>query len=192
MWRQTALVALALFLLFGTGCLISEQEGQGVEELAFHFDTDFNRIVLFARSAAIGIIALWVFAGSRKQTGTVLVGVAILVVALGLFFKDYPTLSRYSVQVLDEGLVLRIPPEEEKSFPWAAIEEMYVEGVGPASSPHGDAVTKLLELPDWHTMRITLAGGETHLVDLKLLSVEQRQTLWRSIARRAQLVEIDE
>jgi hypothetical protein len=182
---------LVLVLLLGSGCMISEQEGQGVEELSFHFDTDFNRIVLFARSAAIGLVALWVFAGSRRKTGPVVVGVALLVVALGLFVKDYPTLSRYNVQVLDQGLVLRIPPEEERSFPWEAIEEMYVEGVGPASSPHGDAMTKLLELPDWHSMRITLTGGETHLVDLKRLSIEQRQTLWRAIARRAQLVQTE-
>ena len=192
MVQRASRLALVLVLFFGAGCMISEQEGQGVQELSFHFDTDFNRIVLFARSAAIGLVALWVFAGSRRKTGPVVVGVALLVVALGFFVRDYPTLSGYSVQVLDEGLVLRIPPEKDKSFAWESIEEMYVEGVGPASSPHGDAVTKLLELPDWHSMRITLTGGETHLVDLKRLSIEQRQTLWRSIARRAQLVQIAE
>jgi len=41
-------------------------------------------------------------------------------------------------------------------------------------------------------MRITVAGGATHDVDLKLLSLEQRQILWRAIARRANLVEIRE
>ncbi len=41
-------------------------------------------------------------------------------------------------------------------------------------------------------MKVTVSGGATHDVDLKLLSVEQRQILWRAIARRANLVEIRE
>lgn len=39
-------------------------------------------------------------------------------------------------------------------------------------------------------MKLT-ADGETHLVILEKLSVEQRQTLWRTIAKRARLVKID-
>lgn len=184
-------VFLAGVVLFGSGCMVSEQAGQGLEELAFHFDTEFNRIVLFGRSAAIAAVALWVLAGSRKNAAPIVVGVLLLAASLGLFFKDYPTLSGYSVEVLDEGLVLRIPPDEEKSFAWGAIEEMYIEGIGPAGSRHGDAVTKLLELPEWHSMRLTVTGGATHELDLKPLSMEQRQTLWRAIARRAGLVEIE-
>jgi len=106
--------------------------------------------------------------------------------------KDYPTLSRYRVQVLGEGLVLAIPPEEEKSLPWGAIEEMYVEGMESASEMPRDEFERRLALPDWHSMRITAAGGATHEVDLKRLSIEQRQILWRAIARRASLIEIPE
>ena len=43
------------------------------------------------------------------------------------------------------------------------------------------------ELPEWKTMEL-LADGETHLVMLDKLSVEQRQTLWRAIAKHAHLV----
>ena len=88
--------------------------------------------------------------------------------------NDYPTLSRYRVQVLGEGLVLAIPPEVEKTLPWGAIEEMYVEGVGSASEVPRDEFERRLALPDWHSMRITVAEGTTHDVDLKLLSVERR------------------
>jgi hypothetical protein len=172
--------------------MISEQLGQGSEELLFHFDTQFNRIVLFARSAAIGLIAVWVFAGSRRKTGPIVFGIALVLIALGLFVKDHPRMSRYRVEVLDEGLVLAIPPDPEKSFAWGAIEEIYVEGLGTTNAPPKDAVAKMLELPEWHSLRITVAGGGTHLVDLKLLSMEQRQTLWRAIAKRANLVEISE
>ena len=42
------------------------------------------------------------------------------------------------------------------------------------------------ELPEWKTMEL-LADGETHLVMLDKLSVEQRQTLWCAIAKHAHL-----
>jgi len=167
-------------------------KGQDREDLTFHFDTEFNRIILFARSGALAAVAVWLFAGSKKNPVPVLIGVVFLGAAGWLLIKDYPTLSRYQVQVLGEGLVLAIPPEEEKTLPWGAIEEMYVEGMGSASEIPRDEFERRLSLPDWHSMRITLAGGATQEVDLKLLSVEQRQNLWRAIARRAQLVEIRE
>jgi hypothetical protein len=185
-------VVLSLLLLSMAGCMISEQLGQGDEELLFHFDTQFNRVMLLARSAALGAIALWLFAGSRKKVGPILLGVALLVVAGGLFVKDFPRLSSYRVEVLADGLVLAIPPQPEKSLAWGAIQEIYIEGIGEENSRPKDAVAKMLELPEWHSLRITVADGGTHQVDLKLLSIEQRQTLWRAIARRANLVEISE
>jgi len=183
---------LCLFLLSSSGCMISEQAGQDREDLTFHFDTGFNRIVLFARSGALGVVALWLFAGSKKNPVPILFGVVLLGAAAWLLIQDYPTLSRYQVRVLGEGLTLAIPPEEEKTLAWGAIEEMYVEGMGSAGEVPRDEFERRLSLPDWHSMRITLAGGATHDVDLKLLSIEQRQILWRAIARRANLVEIRE
>ena len=183
---------LCLFLLSSSGCMISEQEGQDREDLTFHFDTEFNRIILFARSGVLAAVAVWLFAGSKKNAVPILFGVVFLAAAAWLLIKDYPTLSRYRVQVLGEGLVLAIPPEEEKTLPWVAIEELYVEGMGSASEMPRDEFERRLSLPDWHSMRITEAGGAVHEVDLKLLSVEQRQILWRAIARRANLVEIRE
>jgi hypothetical protein len=181
---------LFAFLLSTSGCLISEQMGQDREDLTFHFDTEFNRIALFARSGALAAVALWLFAGAKKSPGSAVLGGVLLAAAAWLVVKDYPTLRRYHVQVLGEGLVLGIPPEEEMTLPWGAIEEMYVEGVGSATEVPRDEFERRLSLPDWHSMRITVTGGATHDVDLKLLSVEQRQILWRAIARRASLVEI--
>ena len=129
---------LCLFLLSSSGCMISEQEGQDLQDLTFHFDTGFNRIGLFARSGALAVVALWLFAGSKKNAVPVLFGIGFLAAAAWLLIKDYPTLSRYRVQVLGEGLVLAIPPEEEKTLPWGAIEEMYVEGMGSASVPRDE------------------------------------------------------
>lgn len=186
-----AALLLAFVWLSAAGCMISEQSGQGHEELVFFFDTQFNRIMLFGRSAILGVVALWVFAGARRKAGPVLFGVGVLALAAGLFAKDYPRLSRYRVQVLQEGLVLEIPPEPEMKLPWESIKEMYIEGVGPVRSGRGDAISKMLELPEWHLMRIGVAGGETYEVNLELLSIEQRQTLWKAIAARAHLVQTE-
>jgi hypothetical protein len=43
------------------------------------------------------------------------------------------------------------------------------------------------ELPQWKSMKI-VTEKDSFLVQLDRLSVEQRQTLWRSIAKRGQLV----
>jgi hypothetical protein len=171
--------------------MISEQTGEDLEDLTFHFDTGFNRAVLFGRSGALATVAVWLFAGAKKSPGSAVVGVVLLGVSGWLLVKDYPTLDRYRIQVLGDGLWIAIPPQEEKTLAWAGIEEMFVEGIGSGSVPR-DEFARRLELPDWHSMRITVTGGATHDVDLKLLSVEQRQILWRAIARRADLVEIRE
>jgi hypothetical protein len=170
--------------------MISEQVGQGNEELAFHFDTEFNRAMLFGRSAAIALIGIWVLAGSRRKAGPVIVGLGILAGAIVFFASDYPKLTGYRVEVLAQGLRLDIPPDEEKFFPWASIDEMYIEGVGPAETRRGDAFAQMLELPDWQSMEITATGG-VHRVDLAALSMEQRQTLWKAVARYGGLVEIE-
>jgi hypothetical protein len=187
--RAALLVAIAglAVLTAAGGCMISEQTGQGRQDLVFFFDTQFNQIMLYGRSAAIAAIALWVFASFKKKTGPILVGVGILAVALGLFAKDYPRLSRYKVQVLQQELVLEIPPEPEMRFGWEQIEDMYIEGVGPIVPDDSNEIAKMLDLPEWHLLRFGLAGGETHEVNLELLSIEQRQTLWKAIAARAHL-----
>ena len=45
------------------------------------------------------------------------------------------------------------------------------------------------ELPEWHRMEIVLVSGETLEVNLKKLSVEQRQNLWKGIAFHARLTQ---
>jgi hypothetical protein len=181
---------VVLLLLLTSGCLISEQAGQGNEDLLFHFDTQFNRAVLFVRSGALALVGVWLLAASRKKTGPVVVAVAFLAGALYLFVSDYSKLGRYRVEVLADGLHIQIPPEGERTLAWTGIDEMYVEGLGSAA-PRGDAIAQMLELPEWHRLELTMAGGAKHQMDLRALSMEQRQTLWKAIARRAHLVQID-
>jgi hypothetical protein len=180
-----------LLALSGAACMISEQSGQDIEDLTFHFDTGFNRAVLFGRSSLLAIVGLWFFAGGKRSAVPVLLAVGCIGTAGWLLIRDYPTLHRYRVQVLGNGLVLSIPPESEKTLAWTSIEGMYVEGMGSGAVPR-DEFERRLQLPDWHLLRITEAGGATHDMDLRPLSVEQRQILWRAIARRANLVEIRE
>ena len=68
---------LRLVILFGwavlaSGCMISEQAGQMPQELAFHFDTDFNRAIVFGRVIALVLLVMWVFAKFKKPNAILL------------------------------------------------------------------------------------------------------------------------
>jgi hypothetical protein len=69
---------------------------------------------------------------------------------------------------------------ELAGYEWASL------GGGPIISQQSR--TPYLELPEWETMDIILTGGQKHTVDLKLLSIEQRQILSKAIAKQANLV----
>lgn len=187
MSRLPLLLAL-IVVCVTTGCMVSEQTGQGNEELAFVFDTEFNRILVFARSAFLVVLGVWTLNASRRKIGPVSFGVIFLLAAAAFFIRDYPTLKNYRVEVLREGLYMNIPPDAERNIPWDTIEEMYVEGVGQQAG--GDAVQQMLNLPEWHSMELTLTSGEKILVNLELLSLEQRQILWKAIMRSGGMVEI--
>jgi hypothetical protein len=172
--------------------MISEQSGQGNEELTFHFDTDFNLIILFGRSAAIATVALWIFNGWDKSTVATIVAVVVFGAAAWLFIKDFPSLKSYEVHVLEGGLELNIPPEPQKRIPWNSIETLELEGFEymaiPMAASTPFSAGSQLELPDWETMEIKTNDGQTHLLNLKRLSIEQRQILAQAIVKRAQLV----
>lgn len=191
--RSKALVAfLALFLC---GCLISEQEGEGTEELTFHFDSTFNKAVVYGRSAALGLLAFWFFAaerGTSKKVASIALGLPALGLAGWFLFRDLPTLQHYRVEVRDGGLYLRIPPEPEKEVQWGSIETMVIKGIEyqrGTVNPVTRQKDMWTDLPDWHTLELRLVGEDPYAVDLERLSVEQRQTLWKAIATRARMVE---
>jgi hypothetical protein len=187
-----------LFVLGGLclgGCVISEQIGEAPHDLVFHFGTGVNRVIVYGRSAVLAAIGIWILNAWGKKAGALVVALGLFGVAAWLVYVDYPTLSSYRVGVLDTGLYLNIPPEPERTIDWASVEEMKIEGVewasiGAPGAPPGMAKSYAWsELPDWKTMELVLENGETHQVDLERLSIEQRQILWRAIARRARLVE---
>ena len=163
-------------------------------EVTVHFDTLFNRILLFGRSGVVALLALWVLSSWSKKVGSV-VGLGLLALAGYLAHRDYPTLTDYRIDVMDSGLYLKIPPEPEKQIPWSSIAGMELAGHEWASLGGGRANAlgqqnqiPYLELPEWETMDIILTGGQKHTVDLKLLSIEQRQILSMAIVKQANLV----
>ena len=195
--------ALGLLLLI-CGCMLSEQIGEPVgqgrsrrpgDDVAIHFDTQFNRVVLFGRSALLVGLALWIFSAFGKSPGSVLVGLAVLGTAGWLFLKDYPSLTGYRVEVSAAGLYLKVPPDLETEIPWGAIEELELEGHAYASISTGTRVTPFggrrstsIDLPAWETMDITLTDGTKHRILLKELSVEQRAIFARALIKGAGLV----
>jgi hypothetical protein len=120
-------------------------------------------------------------------------GLGSLAFAGWLISHDYPILTDYRIDVLDSALYLNIPPEPKKQIPWSSIERMELAGYEWASLG-GDRIigqkirTPFLELPEWETMDILLTGGQKLTVNLKLLSIEQRQILSMAIAEQANLV----
>jgi hypothetical protein len=162
-------------------------------EVTIHFDTTFNRILLFGRSGLAALLALWFLSSWSKEAGWVL-GLGSLALAGWLIHHDYPILTNYRVAVLDGGLYLRIPPEPEKQIAWSSIEGMELAGHAWASLGGRHIIgkesrTPYLELPEWETMDILLTGGQKQTVNLKLLSIEQRQIFAMAIVKQANLAE---
>jgi len=185
---------------------MSEQIGEPVghgrsrrpnDDVAIHFDTQFNRIVVLGRSAALAGIALWIFSSLGAKPSSILVGVAFLATAVWLVVKDYPSLTGYRLEVAPAGLTLKVPPNLDTLVPWESVEALELEGFGYARigggaqlMPFGGARASAgVELPDWKTMKLTLAGGQSHMIQLDELSIEHRQIFAKALIKRAGLVE---
>ena len=205
MYVLRALPVIWLLLLL-SGCMVSEQIGEPIgsghsrkpsEDVTIHFDTQFNLILLFGRSAALVGLAFWIFSAFGKKPIATLVAVGAGGFAGWLVINDYPTLTDYHIEVAANGLVMSIPPEPEIRIPWESIETMELAGYEWASAGGGTRLTPLgqqqrmagVELPDLETMDITLTGGQKHTINLKRLSIEHRQIFSKALIKRARLVE---
>lgn len=194
---------LAAGLLAG-GCMVSDQKGQLVPdgnprywdqklgEVTFDFDSTWNRVAVFGRSASLGLVALWVFAMERggKKVLSLAVGVPLLALSGFLLYQDLPTLQHYRIAALESGLVIEIPPDVAVDAGWNEVDSLSVTGwemKRGAPGPLGK--NPFTDVPEWEAMDVRLAGGELVTVDLKRLSWEQRQSVWKAIAVRARLVE---
>ena len=198
--------AVLLFLaLSSVACAVSEQVGRlqppgnprfhtdtELGEVAFHFDTTFNRAVIFGRAAALGLLALFVFKAGTRTRGlvTTIIAIAVLGTALWLLARDLPTLGRYEVRVGKNGLELSIPPEPLRHIEWSELDEVRIGGYewmgtgNPMSSGPNFGT-----LHDWRTMELRLDDGEEIFVDLERLSIEHRHNFWRAIAAHSGLSE---
>ena len=198
-------LACCLLVFTAAGCLISEQIGEPVgqgrsrmpsEDVTIRFDTQVNRIVVFGRSAALAGIALWIFFSWGAKPGPILVGVAFLATAGWLIAKDYPSLTGYRLEVAPEGLTLKVPPDLDELIPWESVEGLELEGLGYkriGGNVHLEGMMlverTLLELHDWKTMKLMVAGGQSHTVQLSELSIEHREIFAKALIKRAGLVE---
>jgi hypothetical protein len=190
------LLLLGLAVMLHAGCMLSEQVGQMPQDLTFHFDTPFNRAIVFGRAAGLAAIVLWVFAKFKRQTA-IMVGAPMLLFAGWTVARDYPSLSGYRIEVQPDALHLTVPPDPEREIPWESIQRMEIEGVSwataaPTTTVNPDGTFQQTEypwseLPQWKSMKV-FTENDAIVVELDRLSVEQRQTLWRAIAKRGQLV----
>ena len=200
------LIPILCLLTLASGCLMSEQIGEPLgqgrsarpnPDVTIHFDTTFNRVVIFGRSALIVAFAAWVFSSWGAKPGSILVGGAAMAIAGWLLIQDYRALNGYSLEVAAPGLTLRVPGQLNEQIPWDSVEGIELEGFtyariggGMQFSPTGGMTQRAgLELPDWKTMRVQVAGGATHMIELEELSIEHRQIFANALIKRANLVE---
>ena len=195
--RPLGFALILLVLLAGlTGCMISTQEGERThvnspapDEIAFHFDTSFNRTLLYGRSMALLGIAVWFFR-SRGSSGGVLpivLAVVFAASAAGWYFTGQRTLADYRIELAPTGMELQLPSQPTAHIDWADIESIDGDGVARDVS-FGDGKGQALKWSvEWEELIIHLHGGEKVELNLKPLSMEQRGTLWRAIARFADL-----
>jgi hypothetical protein len=202
MRAKTLMLAVALL---SAGCMISEQDGQLIPDgnlrywnqqlgdVRFHFDSTFNKVVLYGRSAALVVVALWVFAAERggKPLFSLVLGPPLLAAASFLVYRDLPTLREYEIAARAGGLTLAIPPAPRREMTWDEIETMSVKGVELRRSqePPGGK-NPFVDLPEWESMELRTTSGETFTVDLTRLSQEQRQSVWKAIVVRARLQQL--
>jgi hypothetical protein len=188
-------IPLLLFMVFGlSGCLISTQVGERThvdlpppDEMTFHFNTPFNKILLFGRSAALLLICLWALSARVKggdNTLALIIAAAALVGSGWWLIVGWSTVFDYRVVVHDELLHLDIPSEPDRIIPWQDIETVRGGGIARNAS-FGDAINQEIKwASEWEDLTITLKDGRKLEVGLRRLSVEQRGTLWRAIARK--------
>lgn len=195
--RRILLVLALVALASATGCLISTQDGERThvnapppEEISFHFDTQFNKVLVYGRSLALLLIPLWLIASHKSgplSTLTIVVGASAIVIAGWLYWTGTAKAKDYRIEVRKEHLQLNFPSEGAVTIGWNEIEEM--EGEGRAlDTTFGDGKFQAVKWsPQWEDLRITLTDGTRRRLDLRPLSVEQRGTLMRAIADRARL-----
>ena len=196
--RRTILTGLVLCFLVLPGCLISTQEGERThvnspppEEIAFHFDTGYNKLIVFARSAFLLSLAIWFLGMFRKGGGGNIVPVVLAVLALGgsgwLLVQGWSKTQNYRIEVKTDLLHMSLPGEPERKIAWDEVTGLEVEGMARDVRFGSGKGQALKWAPQWESMVVTLAGDRELEVDLRPLSVEQRGTFWRAIVSKASL-----
>jgi hypothetical protein len=195
--RRIIIPLLILLVLGLPGCLISEQIGDRAhvnspmpDEFTFHFNTSFNQALLFGRSAALLLICLWAVSARVKGGGNALplfIAVAALVWSGWLLMTGWSTVFNYRIEVRSDQLLLDIPSEPELIVHWDDIASARGGGIARNAS-FGDAINQEIKWSsEWENLTILLKDGRKLELDLRRLSIEQRGTLWRAIARKAKV-----
>ena len=132
------------------------------------------------------------------RTAPRVVAGVLLAVAAWLLYQGLVNITGYRVEVkIDSGLYVSVPPADPMDIPWGTIETLDVsgfewkraqiqKGFGPNPVARKLAFS---ELPDWRSMSLVLTDGRSLDLDLKRLSIEQRQSLLTAIVKYGQMVD---
>jgi hypothetical protein len=177
--------------------MISEQEGERThvdspdpETITYHYDSVFNKALLFGRPALLLLVGYWAFATRNRNGGNGVVlalGTVALALAVWLLITGWSMVYQYRIEVGRNELHLLLPAKGENRIPWEEIEGLDVEGMASDVTLFTGKGEALRWATQWKEMTLSLRGGRKIDVNLRPLSVEQRGSLWRAIVRKAGL-----
>ena len=202
--RTARLVAVAALCLASAACVISEQDGDTGHQLpgygsgysapvdvVFHFHSTANMTIVAGRSLALVIVGIWFMRAAGKPVGW-LIGIPMLIVAAWLAFDGLRTLASYRIEVrVNDGMMVHIPPAARREISYDSIKTVDIEGYTyPRVAMRGMEGKKdpfMAGPPDWRKMTITLVDGETLVVDVERLSIEQRSNFFNALGKYGHL-----
>ena len=136
------------------------------------------------------MIPLWAFStrgSGGNNTVPMVLGAVAAIAAVVLFAMGWRTMNNFRIEVQLEELRLERPSGDDLVLPWSQVQAIDVRGMAHDVS-FGDGKGQALKwATQWEDLEVEMVDGQKHDIDLRPLSVEQRGTLWRAIARKADL-----
>lgn len=174
-------------------CLVAEQDADYPKRrtATIHLDTGYNLAMVVGRSLAIAVVGLWFASLPRDRRAKLAIGGVVLAGAGLLLWQGMTRVKGYRIEVTDATLEIQIPHAEPVSLPWKTIDGIelrgFRKGEEPPDTKFGPHTESLTDNPYWESLEITTSDGGSYLLNLKPLTMTNREILWRLIASHAQL-----
>jgi len=180
------LVVIAVTVGCGA-CMFSTQTGvysfvqdSAPEVTRFHFGSVMNYVSLLLR-LLLAVGAIWLTRRALKSQPKAVVLALVLASGAATWFFGAGAMRvfGYQIEVSKTRLQVSIPLGAHVDAKWSDIDSLYVSGV---EWREGTPLYSKHKYNEWSRMAIVV-GGTRHEVDLKALTLVQRNNLLRAIQR---------